>query len=105
MDEYKALSYIFQLSVELAKDNSLFYHKDHLFGLTGEELILLLLYSRFNYRLLFYSVLMSKYLAMASFPLFSVHLHCHMLTLRLESYYLRLLNCINLLKFYDQITQ
>ena len=26
MEEYKALSYIFQLSVELAKDTSLFYH-------------------------------------------------------------------------------
>ena len=67
MEEYKALSYIFQLSVELAKD-SLFYHLGFLFGYRGEELILLLLYSHFNYKLSFYSILMSKYLVASSFP-------------------------------------
>ena len=53
MEEYKALSYIFQLSVELAKNSSLFYHLGFLFGYRGEELILLLLYSCFNYKLSF----------------------------------------------------
>ena len=54
MEEYKALSYIFRLSVELAKNSSLFYHLGFLFGYRGEELILLLLYSHFNYKLSFY---------------------------------------------------
>ena len=60
--------------------------------------MLLLLYSHFKYKLSFYSILMSKYLAMASFPLFSIHVHCHMLILRLESYYFQMLNRLNLLQ-------
>ena len=98
MEEYKALSYIFRLSVELAKDTSLFYHIGYLFGYTGDELILLPLYSHFNYKLSFYSILMSKYLTMSSFPLFSIHLHQHMLILRLDSYYFQMLSCLNLLQ-------
>ena len=87
----------FNYPLELAKGIPLFYHIGHLFGFTGEELLLLLLYSCFNYKLAFYSILMSKYLIMSSFPLFSIHLHQHMLTLRLESYYFQVLSCINLL--------
>ena len=102
MEEYKALSYIFQLSVELAKDSSLFYHLGFLFGYTGEELILLLLYSCFNYKLSFYSILMSKYLVMSSFPLFLIHLHHHMLTLGLDSFYFQMLTHLNLLQFCGQ---
>ena len=98
MEEYKALSYIFQLSVELAKDASLFYHLGFLFGYTGEELILLLLYFHFNYKFSFYSILMSKYLVMSSFPLFSIHLHHHLLTLGLDSYYFQMLTHLNLLQ-------
>ena len=98
MEEYKALSYIFRLSIELAKDSALFYHLGYLFGYRGEELILLLLYSRFNYKLSFYSILMSKYLVMSSFPIFSIHLHQHMLTLGLDSYYFEMLRCLNLLQ-------
>ena len=60
MEEYIALSYIFKLSTELAKDPALFYRLGYLFGYRGEELILLLLYSRFNYKLAFYFILMSK---------------------------------------------
>ena len=98
MEEYKALSYIFRLSIELAKDSALFYHLGYLFGYRGEELILLLLYSCFNYKLSFYSILMSKYLVMSSFPIFSIHLHQHMLTLGLDSYYFEMLRCLNLLQ-------
>ena len=35
---------------------------------------------------------------MSSFPLFSIHLHQHMLTLRLDSYYFQMLNHLNLLQ-------
>ena len=87
MEEYKALAYIFQLSVEISKENSLFYHIGHLFGYTSEELILILLYSHVNYKLSFYSIFMSKYLIMSSFPLFLIYLHQNMLTLKLESHY------------------
>ena len=98
MEEYKALSYIFRLSVELTKDASLFYHLGFLSGYTGEELILLLLYSRFNSKLSFYSILMSKYLVMASFLLFLIHLHHYMLTLGLDSYFSQMLTHLNLLQ-------
>ena len=95
MEEYKALSYIFQLSIELVKNSTLFYHLGYLFCYRGEELILLLLYSHINYKLSFYLILMSKYLVMLSFPLFSIHLHHHMLTLGLDSYYLEMLRHLN----------
>ena len=98
MEEYKALSYISRLSVELAKNSSLFCHLGYLFGYRGEELILLLFYSFFNYKLSFYSILMSKYLVMSSFPLFSIHLQHHMLTLGLDSYYFEMLRHLNLLQ-------
>ena len=62
MEQHKALFYIFQLSGELSKDVSLHYHIGHLLGCSGEELILLLLYTRFSYKLSFYSILMAKYL-------------------------------------------
>ena len=90
MEEYKALSYIFQLSIELAKNSTLFYHLGYLFGYR-EELILLLLYSYFNYKLSFYLILMSKYLVISSFPIFSIHLHQHMLSLGLDNYYFEML--------------
>ena len=54
MEEFLALSYIFKVSTELAKEPALFYQLGYLFGYRGEELILLLLYSRFNYKLAFY---------------------------------------------------
>ena len=98
MEEYKALAYIFWLSVELAKNSTLFYHLGYLFGYRGEELILLLLYSHFNYKLSFYLILMSKYLVMSSFPIFSIHLHQHMLSLGLDSYYFEMLRHLNLLQ-------
>ena len=98
MEEYKALSYIFRLSIELAKNSTLFYHLGYLFHYRGEELILLLLYSHFNYKLSFYSILMSKHLVMSSFPIFSIHLHQHMLSLGLDSYYFEMLRCLNLLQ-------
>ena len=98
MEEYKALSYIFRLSIELAKDSGLFYHLGYLFGYRGEELILLLLYFHFNYKLSFYSILMSKYLVMSSFPIFPIHLHQHMLSLGLDDYYFEMLRHLNLLQ-------
>ena len=44
MEEYIALSHIFKLSTELAKDPALFYRMGYLFGYRGEELILILLF-------------------------------------------------------------
>ena len=98
MEEYIALSYIFKLSTELAKDPALFYHLGYLFHHRGEELILLLLYSCLNYKLTFYFILMSKYFYLSSFPIFSIHLHQHMVTLGLDIYYIDMLRCLNLLQ-------
>ena len=98
MAEYIALSYLFKLSTELAKDPALFYHLGYLFGYRGEELILLLLYSHFNYKLSFYFVLMSEYFYLSSFPIFSTHLHQHMVTLGLDNYYFDTLRHLNLLQ-------
>ena len=44
MDQYKALFYIFKLSEELSHNVSLYYHIGHLFGYSGEELMLLLIH-------------------------------------------------------------
>ena len=98
MEEHIALSYIFRLSTELAKDPALFYQLGYLFGYRGEELILLLLYSSFNYKLAFYFILMSKYFYFSSFPIFTIHLHQHMLTLGMDNYYFDVLRCLNLLQ-------
>ena len=98
MEEYIALSYIFRLSTELAKDPALFYHLGYLFGYRGEELILLLLYSCFNYKLAFYFILMSKYIYLSAFPIFTIHLHQHMVTLGVDNYYFDVLRCLNLLQ-------
>ena len=98
MEEYIALSYIFRLSTELAKDPAFFYQLGYLFGYRGEELILLLLYSCFNYKLVFYFILMSKYFYLSSFPIFTIHLHQHMLPLGMDSYYFDALRCLNLLQ-------
>ena len=98
MEEYIALSYIFKLSTELAKDPALFYQLGYLFGYRGEELILLLLYSHFNYKLAFYFILMSKYFYLSSFPIFTIHLHQHMLTLGMDNYYFDVLRRLNLLQ-------
>ena len=56
MEEHIAMSHIFKRSTELAKDPALFYCLGYLFGYRGEELILVLLHSSFNYKLgfLFY---------------------------------------------------
>ena len=61
-------------------------------------MILLLLYSHFNYKLSYYSILMSKYLVISPFPIFSIHLNQHMLSLGLESYYFEILRHLNLLQ-------
>ena len=98
MEEYIALSYIFRLSTELAKDPALFYCLGYFFGYRGEELILLLLYSHFNYKLAFYFILMSKYFYLSSFPIFTIHLHQHMVTLGMDNYYFDALRCLNLLQ-------
>ena len=98
MEEYIALSYIFKLSTELAKDPALFYQLGYLFGYRGEELILLLLYSHFNYKLAFYFILMSKYFYLSSFPIFAIHLHQHMLTLGMDNYYFDVLRRLNILQ-------
>ena len=98
MEEFLALSYIFKLSTELAKEPALFYPLGYLFGYRGEELILLLLYSCFNYKLAFYFILMSKFFYLSSFPIFAIHLHQHMLTLGMDTYYFDVLRRLNLLQ-------
>ena len=96
MEEFLALSYIFKLSTELAKEPALFYRLGYLFGYRGEELILLLLYSCFNYKLAFYFILMSKFFYLSSFAIFAIHLHQHMLMLGMDTYYFDVLRCLNL---------
>ena len=91
MDQYKALLYIFKLPEELSHNVSLYYHIGHLFGYSGEELMLLLIYSHFSYKWTFYAILMAKYLSTSSFSLFSVQLLQHMSTLGLDSYYYNVL--------------
>ena len=98
MEEYIALSHIFKLSTELAKDPALFYRMGYLFGYRGEELILILLYSRFNYKLAFYLILMSKYFYLSSFPIFAIHIHQQMLALGMDNYYFEALRRLNLLE-------
>ena len=93
MEEYIAWSDIFRPST----DPALFYHLGYLFGYRGKDLILLLLYSHFNYKLAFYFILMSKYFYLSSLPIFSIHLHEHMVTLGLYNYYFDTLRCLNLL--------
>ena len=94
MKEYIALSYTFRLSTELAIDITLFYRLGYLFGY--RELILLLLYSRFNYKLAFYFILMSKYFYLSSFPIFTIHLNQHMINLGMDNV-LRHLNLLQVL--------
>ena len=98
MEEFLALSYIFKLSTELAKEPALFYRLGYLFGYRGKELILLLLYSHFNYKLAFYFILMSRFFYLSSFPIFAIHLHQHMLTLGMDNYYFDVLRHLNLLQ-------
>ena len=97
MKEHIALSYIFRLSTERAKDPALFYWLGYLFGYR-EELILLLLYSCFNYKPAFYFILMSKYFYLLSFLIFTIHLHQHMLTLGMDNCYFDVLRHLNLLQ-------
>ena len=52
----------------------LYYHIGHLFGYSGEELMIILLYSHFSYHISLYSILMAKYLTTSSFPLFSIQI-------------------------------
>ena len=61
-------------------------------------MILLLLYSRFNYKLAFYFILMSKYFYLSSFPILTIHLHQHMITLGMDNYYFDVLRRLNLLQ-------
>ena len=76
-----------------------FTHLGYLFGYRGEELILLLLYSHFNYKLSFYSILMSKYHVMSSFPIFFYTFCINICSLLgLDSYYFETLRHLNLLQ-------
>ena len=96
MEWYQALFHIYVLSGELSKNVSLYYHIGHLFGYSGEELMIILFYSDFSYQLSLYSILMAKYLTTSSFPLFSIQLHQHMLTLGLDTYYFQVLTNLHL---------
>ena len=96
MERYQELFYLYVLSGELSKNVSLYYHIGHFFSYTGEELMLVLLYSHFSYHISLYSILMAKYLTTSSFPLFSIQLHQHMLTMGLDTYYFQVLTGLNL---------
>lgn len=95
--QHTVLFYIFQLAGELSKDISLYYHIGHLIGHSSYELMLLVLYSHFSYKLSFYLILMSKYLALSSFPLLVTYLHQQILTLNLDTFYFQLLTHVHLL--------
>ena len=84
MERYQELFHLYVLSGELSKNVSLYYHIGHLFGYSGQELMIILLYSHFSYHISLYSILMAKYLIALSFPLFSIQLHQHMLTMGLD---------------------
>ena len=43
---------------------------------------------------------MAKYLTTLSFPLFSIQLHQHMLTMGLDTYYFQVLTNLNLTQFF-----
>ena len=58
--------------------------------------MIILLYSHFSYQISLYSILMAKYLTTLSFPLFSIQLHQHMLTMGLDTYYFQVLTNLNL---------
>ena len=96
MERYQELFHLYVLSGELSKNISLYYHIGHLFGYSGEELMIILLYSHFSYQISLYSILMAKYLTTSSFPLFSIQLHQHMLTMGLDTYYFQVLTNLNL---------
>ena len=66
MERYQELFYLHVLSGELSKNVSLYYHIGHFFGYSGEEIMLILLYSHFNYHISLYSILMAKYLTTSS---------------------------------------
>ena len=100
MERYSALFYLYTLSGELSKHVSLYYHLGHLFGYTGEELMILLLYSHFSYQISLYSILMAKYLTTSSFHLFSLQLHQHMLTLGMDTYYFQTLSNLRLMQVF-----
>ena len=82
MERYQELFHLYVLSGELSKNVSLYYPVGHLFGYSGQELMIILLYSHFSYHISLYSILMAKYLTTLSFPLFSLlytfqgSLHC-----------------------------
>ena len=58
--------------------------------------MIILLYSHFSYHISLCSILMAKYLTTSSFPLFSIQLHQHMLTMGLDTYYFQVLTNLNL---------
>ena len=68
MERYQELFYLHVLSGELSKNVSLYYHIGHFFGYSGEELMLILLYSHFNYHISLYSILMAKISHYIVFP-------------------------------------
>ena len=47
MERYQELFHLYVLSGELSKNVSLYYHIGHLFGYSGEELMIILLYSHY----------------------------------------------------------
>ena len=100
MERYQELFHLYVLSGELSKNVSLYYHIDHLFGYSGQELMIILLYSHFSYHISLYSILMAKYLTTSSFPLFSIQLHQHMLTMGLDTYYFQVLANLNLTQIF-----
>ena len=84
MEWYQAFFHLYVLLGELSKNVSLYYHIGNLFGYSGEELLIILLYSHFSYQISFYLI----------------QLHQHMLTFWLDTYYFQVLTNLNLIQMF-----
>lgn len=96
MDEYQTVHSIFLLSREFSKNFSLYYPLGISLGHSPNELMLILLYLNFNYKLGFYTILMNKYLDIVSIQHFKILLHQTMLEMGMSNYYFQTLKKLNL---------
>lgn len=100
MEEYQSL-YIIYLIADCFSHNPKFYVQLGLsLGYPLHELLIIWLYSNFNYKLAYYVILMGKYLQLQSFEEFVFQLHHKMICMGLAYYYreiARKLNALSLL--------
>ena len=100
MEEYQSL-YIIYLIADCFSQNHKFYVQLGLsLGYPLHGLLIIWLYSNFNYKLAYYVILMGKYLQLQSFEEFVFQLHHKMICMGLAYYYreiARKLNALSLL--------